>query len=132
MYLAQRSTFCELASAMTSCQVAPPGRPARTGANLSFSSAHAFNAACIVRICRNSVVEPELQLHCTLLEKPSVTQDHNTTVTKNSVTYKYRGAYNLYGVDGFFRSFYLDDGIFHLPRVLVLRHARLFNSVKNI
>ena len=46
MYLAHKSTLCVLASAMTSCQVAPAPRPARTGASLPFSSAHALIAAC--------------------------------------------------------------------------------------
>jgi hypothetical protein len=43
---------------------------------------------------------------------------------------KFRHPYRLKGpisgVDGFFRSFYVDYGIFRHPRVLVLRHARLF------
>jgi hypothetical protein len=38
--------------------------------------------------------------------------------------YRYRGP--ISDVDGFFRSFYVDDGIFRHPRVLVLRPARLF------
>jgi hypothetical protein len=32
----------------------------------------------------------------------------------------------IYVVGGFYRSFYVDDGIFRHPCVSVLRHARLF------
>jgi hypothetical protein len=32
----------------------------------------------------------------------------------------------IFVVDGFFQSFYVDDEIFRNPRVLVLRHARVF------
>jgi hypothetical protein len=64
-----------------------------------------------------------------LLEKPSVTQDQNMYVAENSMhprTSRFSGPIYWYVDDGFFRSFYVNGGIFRHMHALVLRQAWFF------
>jgi hypothetical protein len=58
---------------------------------LKYSKKNKFSAIFLILVLQN----PNQTLGYALLEKPSVTQDHNTRVTENSVTHIDRKAQSL-------------------------------------